>query len=223
VTQPRLPTLADIEAGVWQHLTRAPRDKHHEWRTPVLATAARDGADARTVVLREVDATARQLVIYTDSRAAKVAQVQAQPLATLVLWSARLGWQLRCKLRCVIHEEGLAVASRWERLKLTRAAQDYLSTAAPGSAVDGADPAGSLGATPVKAQSERALSERALTERALSERSLTERAPSKRALTERACFAVIQAQVLAIDWLELHPEGHRRAVFDEAGSRWLVP
>ena len=39
----------------------------------------------------------------------------------------------------------------------------------------------------------------------------------------RAFFAVVTAQVTAIDWLELHPEGHRRARFDEQGARWLAP
>jgi hypothetical protein len=36
-------------------------------------------------------------------------------------------------------------------------------------------------------------------------------------------FAVIEAEVMALDWLELHPQGHRRAVFDENGARWLQP
>ena len=38
---------------------------------------------------------------------------------------------------------------------------------------------------------------------------------------ERAHFALIEADVLAIDWLELHPLGHRRARFANAGSTWL--
>ena len=188
MAQPQLPTLTEIEAAIWQQLARAPRDKHHEWRTPVLATAGAGGADARTVVLREVHVAIQQLVIYTDTRAAKVAQLRLQPHGTLVLWSARLGWQLRCSLHCAVHDEGLKVSSRWERLKLTRAAQDYLSPAAPGSALDGA--AG----------------------------------PSPQPVSHRACFAVIEAQVLAIDWLELHPQGHRRAVF-KAGQAalWVTP
>lgn len=39
----------------------------------------------------------------------------------------------------------------------------------------------------------------------------------------RDYFAVIAAQVLAIDWTELHAEGHRRAVFDPEGARWVQP
>jgi hypothetical protein len=34
---------------------------------------------------------------------------------------------------------------------------------------------------------------------------------------------MVNAQVEALDWLELHPDGHRRARFDATGSRWLQP
>ena len=40
---------------------------------------------------------------------------------------------------------------------------------------------------------------------------------------ERAHFALIEATVDSIDWLELHAQGHRRAAFDAAGARWLQP
>jgi hypothetical protein len=34
---------------------------------------------------------------------------------------------------------------------------------------------------------------------------------------------VVTAQVLTLDWLSLDPAGHRRAVFDAAGARWVQP
>ena len=39
----------------------------------------------------------------------------------------------------------------------------------------------------------------------------------------REHFAMVNAQVESMDWLELHPDGHRRAVFDAAGGRWVQP
>lgn len=137
----RRPTdLGAVHTALWQELTRAPHDKHHEWRTPVLATVDEDGqaADARTVVLREVDAAASTLALFSDARAAKLAQLQAHPVGTLVFWSKRLGWQLRLRVRLEAQTEGLAVSSRWARLKLSPAAQDYLSPLAPGEALDAA-------------------------------------------------------------------------------------
>jgi pyridoxamine 5'-phosphate oxidase len=41
---------------------------------------------------------------------------------------------------------------------------------------------------------------------------------------DRAHFAMLEARVLSIDWLELHAEGHRRARFgNDATARWLQP
>jgi len=135
MSPPRPATLAELNTALWHELTRAPRDKHHEWRTPVLATVDGDVADARTVVLREVDAEAAMLLIYSDARAGKLAQLQAAPLGTLVLWSRRLSWQLRLRVALSADIEGLAVATRWAQLRLSPAAQDYLSPLPPGSEV----------------------------------------------------------------------------------------
>jgi hypothetical protein len=91
------------------------------------------GAQARTVVLREVDPLARELLLYTDTRSPKVAQLDHDPRAQLVCWSPALGWQLRLSVEIGCETEGLDVTSRWALLGHTRAAQDYLSPQAPGS------------------------------------------------------------------------------------------
>lgn len=185
MAQVRLTTLPEIETALWQELTRAVHDKHHEWRTLVLSTVATvDGeltADARSVVLREVNTKAKQLVIYTDARASKAHQLREHPIGTAVMWSRRLGWQLRCRVRLNVQDSGLAITSRWETLKLSPAAQDYLSPLAPGAPLGGA----------------------------------------AAALSERHHFAVMTAEVIAIDWLELHREGHRRAMFGEQPAAWV--
>ncbi len=136
----RLSNLDQIETAIWHELARATSERGHEWRTAVLATAAIDEQgvarpDARTVVLRAADTASRQLLIYTDSRARKVWQLGQQPDAMLVMWSKRLGWQLRCNLICEVDEDGLAVSSHWARIKLTAAAQDYLAPLAPGEPI----------------------------------------------------------------------------------------
>ncbi len=183
----RLTSLSAIEAEVWAELARAPADKTHPWRTPVLATVAGEMADARIVLLRGVDAEQRQLLTYSDDRAAKVGQLQATPRGTLVMWSPRLGWQLRCRVRLTLAPSGLATSSHWARIKLSPAAQDYLSPLPPG--------------TPLPPPSE----------------------PTRTTAPGRECFGVVVAEVSEIDWLELHPDGHRRARLCGAGSQWLQP
>ena len=182
----RLASLDAISAAVWLQLDAAVHERGHAWRTPVLATIDGERADARTVILREVDPNTQRLGLYTDRRAPKVAQLMSHPAGTLLMWSPALGWQLRCKVQLTLEDDGLAVSSRWAHIKLSPAAQDYLSPEPPGAFLAAA-------ATP--------------THEAVA----------------RTHFAVILAQVVSIDWLELHPDGHRRAAFDAHGARWLQP
>jgi pyridoxamine 5'-phosphate oxidase len=161
VAPERLDSLSAIEAALWRELSAAPHDPRHPWRTPVLAST--DGE------------------IFSDARAAKLAQLDAHPIGTLVHWSASLQWQLRLRVQVEAHTDGLLVSSHWARLKLSPAANDYLSLQAPGSAL-----ANALGAR-----------------------------------GEREHFALLVASVLSVDWLELHPEGHRRARFAAGQAAWL--
>ena len=73
-------TQTDIRLRIWTELQRAANDRHHEWRTPVLATVGVDGLlQARTVVLRQAHSKLGQLQIYTDSQSPKVAEMTATP------------------------------------------------------------------------------------------------------------------------------------------------
>ena len=207
----QLDTLDAVAAAVWQELGTATHDKQHAWRSPVLATASNDGADARTVILREADADARVLRIYTDERAAKVAQLMSHPVGTLVMWSPALGWQVRCRVRLAVQSQGLAATSRWALVKLSPAAQDYLSPLPPGAAlVDEAPGAALVDEAPGAALDREPLGVPLATD------SVKRPAPQPH-------FAIIEAQVLSIDWLELKRSGHRRAVFDDQGARWVQP
>jgi pyridoxamine 5'-phosphate oxidase len=129
----RLTSLDAVLAEVWRQLALAVHDKSHAWRTPVLATRDGEAVDARTVILREVRSGEQQVMFYTDPRAGKVQQLLAQPQAMLVLWSPLLGWQLRLRVDLSLQTAGLDVTSRWARVKVSPAAQDYLSRQAPGT------------------------------------------------------------------------------------------
>lgn len=179
---PRL-SEAELPGRIWQELQRAPRDKHHGWRTPVLATVDAHGLpNARTVVLRQTDPGAQTLVCFTDARSPKCAELRQQPGALLAFWSQRLGWQLRVQVRAVVQTEGPEVDAAWARVGASPAASDYLSGRAPGAALMPHEPA-----------------------------------------SGHHHLALLRLQVLAIDWLELHRDGHRRARLADNGLDWLTP
>lgn len=129
-------TDTDIRPRIWTELQRAVNDRHHEWRTPVLATVGADGLpQARTVVLRQALVKRSQLQIYTDSRSPKVAEMAATPGVMLTFWSKRLGWQLRVRATTVVQHTGPEVDAIWAKVSQSPAAGDYLSAHAPGELV----------------------------------------------------------------------------------------
>jgi pyridoxamine 5'-phosphate oxidase len=123
-----------LRTRLWQELTRAPHDRHHDWRTPILATQGIDqtGPQARTVVLRHADASSWSLRVYTDARSSKCAELMAQPLAQLTFWSKRLNWQLRVSAVGTVDFDSEQVKVAWERIRQSRASADYLSRVPPG-------------------------------------------------------------------------------------------
>jgi len=136
-------TPEEIRHQIWKELGRATQDRHHAWRTPVLATAGKDGAvNARTVVLRGVDVGSQTLQIFTDRRSPKVQEIVNESKAAFVFWSARLNWQLRMRVSITHQSSGHEVEAQWQRVKQTAAAADYLAALAPGSPI--ADAASAL-------------------------------------------------------------------------------
>lgn len=133
-------TEPEIRQRIWTELQRATHDRHHEWRTPVLATVGMDSLpQARTVVLRHADAKLFQLQIYTDNRSPKVVEIAAKPEVVLVFWSMRLSWQLRVRTVASVQYTGPEVDVVWSKVGQSAAASDYLSGRAPGEALPAAE------------------------------------------------------------------------------------
>ncbi len=179
----RIESLRLIETACWQELERAAREREHGWRIMTLATVEGEQAHARSVTLRGADAAAQRLVFYTDDRSPKLAQMKRNPLGTLLAWCRQLSWQVRLQVRLVQETDASLVSERWARLRMTPAAQDYLSPLAPGEPLT--HPGQERGS--------------------------------------REHFSIVNAEVLSLDWLELHPEGHRRALFSAGGPQWVQP
>jgi len=134
-----LRTPHEIREQIWRELARASQDRHHAWRTPVLATVGSDGfANARVVVLREVDVAHQTMCIYTDSRSPKVRELLHEPHALVVFWSDRLNWQLRARVAITVETEGPEVQTRWQSVRQSASAADYLGSVAPGDCLEAA-------------------------------------------------------------------------------------
>ncbi len=132
----RIESLQLVQTACWRELERAARERDHAWRVLSLATIEGDRAASRSVVLREAVQQRHELIFYCDTRSAKVAQMRAHPLGTLLAWSPLMHWQLRLEVTLQVADSGLEVSSRWARVKLSPSAQDYLAALPPGTPVD---------------------------------------------------------------------------------------
>lgn len=85
------------------------------------------------MVLRECDPERAELVLYTDARSPKLAQLAADERVQIVCWSHQLNWQVRLRGKAFAETDGLGVSTRWARVRCSPAAQDYLSHLPPGA------------------------------------------------------------------------------------------
>lgn len=194
------PSLNDLERDCWEQLTAALDTKRDKLRNLTLATCTDDGADARMVVLRQVDAEHKYVWFHTDSRAEKVIQLEMFPNATLLFWDDERQVQLRMTVETRLHTDDYVADEQWKNL-WAGGRKMYLSEHKPGSEQLAPYP----GFPP----------------------QLGEELPTDEASEAgRNNFAVIECRVIVLEYLRLSRAGQTRAKFQyEPVERmtWLAP
>ena len=195
--------LSGVLERSWRLLKQAINDSTSPARTPVLISVSADGlAQGRTVVLRGFNHQQRQLRIYTDVRSAKVAQLQAQPTCTLVVYQPNPMIQLRLSTSALVNHNNRITHDAWAEMPGPNRC-NYLTDPDPGSiskkATDGR-PIINADSVPTNDENEIAYSH----------------------------FSVIVFTINELEWLYLPRRGHRRAQFiwdraDSLESNWLIP
>lgn len=193
-------TLSNLERDSWYQLASATEQTQHGFKTMVVASCTHAGADARTVVLRKVDADRKYVWFHTDARATKVMQFEAFPHSTLLFWDDTQQCQLRLTVETRLHTDDFVADEHWQNL-WPGSRKTYLSERTPGSEQPHPYPGfpAYLGeGLPSKEESE----------------------------AGRKNFAVIECRVLAMDYLHLSRSGQMRARFQyesECKLVWLAP
>jgi pyridoxine/pyridoxamine 5'-phosphate oxidase len=186
----------------WDRLSLASQTPGSAWRTPVLATTADRGPRQRTVVLRMVDLNEMLLWLHTDVRSAKVQQLIAQPMASLLFYDSVTETQLQVRGQAVVQTAGPQWQQLWNNSPET-SLRMYLAPQIPGN--------------PAAAATSNLPD------------SVAARIPTREELADGLQnFAAVGIQAEQIEWLQLSRSGHRRAAFDIAEGQlqhatWLEP
>ena len=187
-----------------QMIGRGVQDRRSAFHTPVLATHSADGPQARVLVLRAFDSAALSLTFHTDTRSAKLLELDVDPRVALTFYDAARKVQLRINGTCTVHAGDALAHQRWAA---SRPSSLRCFAGAPPGAVSAVPTSG------LPAQLEGREPE--LHELEVAEQN----------------FAVLQIAVQRLEWLHLHTRGQRRAAFgwpEPAGAsacsmHWLNP
>jgi len=185
----------------WRLVHKAAKTRKGPLRTPVLATVAEGRSFVRTVILRDVSLERDFLVVFTDARSTKVAQLEKNKKSSLLFYEYVKNLQIRVNGEVTVHVADSVANDYWEAVP-ARSRFNYAARPAPGTELQ--EPGDGLSE---------------------AWRSGISREESESAYEN---FAVLVVQAQCVELLHLHPEGHRRAVYTRMESgrwegRWLVP
>ena len=190
--------LDDVRTDLTNRLIRAARDRKSPMHTPAVITS---DVDARTMVLREFDREAWTLRFHTDTRAPKVAPIEADPRVAVLLYDKGAKIQIRARGTAEILRDAPVTDAAWD------AGSNFARRCYMG---EGPGAASQTPTSGLPAELEGV------------EPSDEQLAPA------RANFAVLLVTLLELDWLYLAHTGHVRARFEPGpGSawqgRWVAP
>lgn len=189
--------LDDIRRDFANRMVRAANDRRSPMHTPVVVTA---DVDARVMVLREFDRERSTLRFHTDTRAPKVAAVQADPRLAVLFYDKGAKVQIRVRGRGRVELDAPVTEKAWADSS-NFARRCYLGD---GPGTPSTSPTSGLpneleGVQPTDEQ----------------------------LVPARENFAVLMVEIDRFDWLYLAHTGHVRAAFERDGDgwegRWLSP
>jgi len=184
-------TLQDVEADLKQRLIGAANDRRSPMHVPAVVTS---DVDARGMVLREFNSDARTLRFHTDTRAPKVAAVDADPRMAVLFYDMPSKIQIRAKGMGRVLRDGAVTEAAWTA-STNFARRCYLGEG-PGSASE--EPTSGL-----PAEFER------------------HEPTDEQLIPARENFAVLLIEITDLDWFYLAHTGHMRAQFTRTdGSDW---
>mgnify|MGYP001794598331 CR=1 FL=1 len=104
--------LEDVRTDLTNRLIRAARDRKVPMHTPAVITS---DVDARTMVLREFDSAAWTLRFHTDTRAPKVAAIEADPRVAVLFYDKGAKIQIRARGTAAILRDAPVTDTAWDK------------------------------------------------------------------------------------------------------------
>ena len=191
-----------LEKDVWMRLLNGSLKYKDALHNPVVANINQHGVNMRTVVLRAVNTTNKQLVFHTDIRSGKWNELQQHNNISWLFYDAPGKIQIRLSGTATLHQDDEVAEKAWTTSTMS-CRKIYLGETGP--SVIAVSPVSGLPA-------------------AFEANDPT----PEESRAGRKNFGIVITSVTWMEWLWLNSKGHRRAGFKyfEDGSfsaDWLIP
>ena len=127
--------LTAIEKVIWDLLQQGTTSYKSAFHYGTVANVQQGRAEARTVILRNVDPGLKKLFFHTDVRSPKVEALKKDPVISWLFYNEPLKLQLRMSANAVIHYKDELAISAWQNLKST-SQLTYSMATAPGEVLE---------------------------------------------------------------------------------------
>ncbi len=196
----KITSLEDFVHRSWHLLFQATVKRRQPFAAPVVGTVRERQCRMRTVILRRVEIRERRLIFFSDARSSKVEDLAAGSSLSWHFYDPRRQLQIRAGGLAATHHQDELARRFWEDQPAV-SRKNYASLRPPGTILEAAGdglPA-----------------------------FWGDDLPAEETDFAFAHFLVVAGTIDYMDCLQLHPEGHRRAVFrweqEQWKGHWVLP
>ncbi len=194
--------LQNLEKDCWNRLLNGSLRYKDAFHNMVVGNVNEEGVNLRTVVLRKVSTSKKELSFNTDVRCGKWQDLGKQNRISFLFYDAAANLQIRLSGTATLHQTDGIAAEAWAVTKMG-SRKSYLAQPGPSTII------------PLPASGLSTILE------------TTDPTPEE-SENGRQNFGVIVSKIHWMEWLWLSSKGHRRAVFTNTGNgsgsqNWLIP
>ena len=193
---------SEIFEDIKKNLTRAVKDRKHNFHTPVFCNVTKNGTiESRVVVLRKFDPLKMLLNFHTDFRSPKATDLKNNNNSLFVFYDHKLKIQMRIRTKSSLNNQNEIAKQMWEKTRLL-SRKCYLTLKDPSSLTS-------------------------FPEDGIPQHLISKEPDPKESEKGFKNFTVVENKIFEIDWLYLEISGHRRLNItlnnENPEYQWLIP
>ena len=125
----------EIYENIWKCLDKGVNDRFSDYHTFSLATALKNIAEIRTVVLRGYDRKNQSIIFHTNNLTSKISEIKNNPNVGALFYDKKEKIQIRCNGGAVINNMDEYCKERWNKMS-AQSQECYYQNIAPGENIE---------------------------------------------------------------------------------------